>query len=186
MQKWQNLGSKLVYENPVLTVENVVRRLPGAEPADYVALHAPDWVNVLAVTQDGKVVLINQWRHGICAETLEIPGGMVDPGESPEKAAARELKEETGFVSDNWLKLGSVNPNPALFDNRCYTFLALDAWQEGEARPEDTEQIEVQKEPLQNLPELVSQGRIDHSLVVSALALYWLKYPGSLPVEPAV
>lgn len=140
-------------------------------------LDSVDWVNVIAVTTDDRVVLIRQWRHGAEGPILEIPGGMVDAGEEPEDAAARELAEETGYRAARWVALGSVNPNPALFGNRLHTFLAEDCEPAGEAHFDPHEETIVELVPRDAVPELVRAGRIDHALVLAALHWWSLRGP---------
>jgi ADP-ribose pyrophosphatase len=178
LRAWRTLNSKRMLNHPVLQVD-LERRSRGDEPAhEFVVLHSPDWVNVVPITSDGQVVLIRQWRHGTGEETLEIPGGLIDPGETPMTAGARELAEETGFQAQRMEPLGWVHPNPALFSNRCYTCLALDCYEAGPPRPEDTEQIEVELRPLDQVPELIRRGEISHSLVVAGFTRYWLAHGG--------
>src|SRR5688572_15281470 len=95
----------------------------GAE-RDFTVLDVPDWVNVIALTRDDRVVLIRQYRHGVDDMRVEIPGGMVDPGEEHAAAARRELAEETGYTAASWRHVGSVEPNPAIQGNRLHTWLA--------------------------------------------------------------
>lgn len=129
------------------------------------------------------MVLIRQWRQGSQAPSLEIPGGLVDPGETPQEAGARELLEETGYVAGRMLHLGQVNPNPALFDNTCHSFLALEALPLARQRLDDNERIEVITRPLGDLAGLVADGSIDHSLVLAALCFFWLRR-GWPPPQP--
>jgi 8-oxo-dGTP pyrophosphatase MutT (NUDIX family) len=177
VKSWRTERAETVLEHPVLRVERVRRRAGGAAH-EFLLLTSPDWVNVVPVTDEGMVVLIRQWRHGIAAPTLEIPGGLVDPGEKPAGAAARELAEETGYAAGGLEGLGWVHPNPALFGNRCFTFLATGCRPAGPPRPEDTEEIEVELAPLARVPELIREGRITHSLVVAAFARLWLSRGG--------
>ena len=128
MDRWKRLETKTIHETPVLTLEEVALLRPGRdEPVRFVQLRCPQWVNVIPFTEDGQVILIRQYRAGTHEVTLEIPGGMIDAGEDPADAAARELAEETGYVAGSLEPLGVVQPNPAIQDNRCYTFLARDA-----------------------------------------------------------
>jgi len=181
MRPWTTLTRDNRLDHPLLRVDMARRRRePGLE-RDFIVLTSPDWVNVVPITAHGEVVLIRQWRHGTEAETLEIPGGVVDAGESPRQAGLRELAEETGYQAGRVEELGWVEPNPALFTNRCHTLLATDCHRVGEQRPEDTEEIEVLTRPLDEVPGLVASGAIGHSLVVAALALMWLKRPGLAP-----
>lgn len=137
-------------------------------------LRFTDWVNVVAVTEDRRVLLIRQFRAGTRTVTLEIPGGLVEPGESPEAAARRELREETGYEAAEWRALGAVLPNPAIQGNRCHTFLALGARKTGDPQLEAAEDIDVEPTPLARIPELAASGAIDHTLVLSAFLRLWL------------
>ena len=134
-----------------------------------VVLESPDWVNVIAVTPDDRCVMVRQFRFGTRETTLEIPGGMVDSGETPDEAARRELLEETGFSAVRWTLLATVRPNPAFLDNTCHHFLAEAAVQRRAPHDEGGEDIGVELVPVPELPDRVRSGEIDHSLVVSAL-----------------
>jgi 8-oxo-dGTP pyrophosphatase MutT (NUDIX family) len=136
-----------------------------------VVVHAADWVNVIALTPDDQVVLIEQYRDGLDRIALEIPGGMIDPGESPEQAGVRELREESGFAGDSVELLGMVHPNPAFMTNRAYTVLVRGAREVGELQQDEGEDIAVRVVPFADIPELVRSGAISHTLVIAAFYL---------------
>lgn len=140
-------------------------------------LDCVDWVNVIALLPDDRVVLIRQWRHGAAAPILEIPGGMVDDGEEPRAAAERELFEETGYRAARWVALGSVNPNPALQGNRLHTFLAEGCEVKGETACDPHEETVVELVHRDAIPELMRAGRIDHALVLAAFHWWSLRGP---------
>src|SRR5436190_23151875 len=111
-------------------------------------LEAVDWVNVIALTPDDRVVLIRQYRAGTDSVHVEIPGGMIDGDEDPQTAAARELVEETGYTARIWKKLGRVAPNPAYQNNYLHSYLALDAERTAETRFDGNEVIAIDTVPL--------------------------------------
>jgi 8-oxo-dGTP pyrophosphatase MutT (NUDIX family) len=139
---------------------------------DFYVLEAPDWINVIPLTAQGEVVLIEQFRHGTGEITLEIPGGMVDEGETPRDAAARELLEETGYAASEVLALGSTRPNPAIQNNWIHTFLARDVSFQRAPVFDSTEHTAVRLVPLAHIPQLIAEGAITHALVV--VAFHWL------------
>jgi ADP-ribose pyrophosphatase len=141
---------------------------------EFYAIDSVDWVHVLPVTVTGEVVMIRQFRHGIQAITLEIPGGLVDPGLSPEEAARKELLEETGYGAGDLIPLGWVHPQPAVFSNRCLAFLAPAVTRERTASPEETEDIEILPVALTEIPALIRQGAITNAMVLITFYLYEL------------
>ena len=143
---------------------------------DFYILESTDWVNVIPLTQQNEVVLIRQYRHGIRENALEIPGGIIEPDDSPEGAARRELHEETGYRETEMILLGSVHANPAFLNNRCYTFLARDVRLEGNQSLDDREDIEVVLKPLEDIPCLIRDGKITHSLVLAAFYRFYMEY----------
>jgi 8-oxo-dGTP pyrophosphatase MutT (NUDIX family) len=126
--------------------------------------------------------MIRQYRHGSREVTLEIPGGLVDPGDTPEGAACRELLEETGYQAEEYVKIGVSNPNPAIFNNRCYTFIARNVRKVSDPKLDQAEDIEVVLVPLSDIPDLIRKGKIDHAIVISAFYLYFLQSQGGLTI----
>jgi 8-oxo-dGTP pyrophosphatase MutT (NUDIX family) len=129
----------------------------------------PDWVAVAAVDDGGRFVLVRQHRHGIDGPTIEPAGGLVDPGERPDRAALRELEEETGYRGAAIEDLGWVHPNPALQDNRCHLFLVRDARPIGAPHRSDEEDTEVVQMDAEEVQAAMWDGRITHALGILTL-----------------
>lgn len=143
---------------------------------DFYILESADWVNVIPLTPGREVVLIRQYRHGTREVTLEIPGGIVEAGDTPTAAARRELGEETGYAAAEMISLGCVHPNPAFLENRCHTFLARNARPAGPQAQDEKEDIEVLLKPLAAIPALIRSGQITHSLVVAAFYRLFMEF----------
>jgi 8-oxo-dGTP pyrophosphatase MutT (NUDIX family) len=168
--EWEVLSSEVLHDCRVFRVARATVRSPHTRATHpFFTIDADAWVNVVPTTARGELVMVRQWRHGARKLTLEIPGGLVDPGEAPETAAARELLEETGFAPQSVRRLGDVNPNPALFGNRVYTFLAENCERVGEVQNGALEDTRVELVPVRELPALLRAGEIDHALVIAAL-----------------
>jgi|SRR5699024_1351569 len=145
---------------------------------DFYVLEVPEWINVLPLTSDNHIVLVEQYRFGIEEPTLEIPGGMVDAGEDPKEAAQRELLEETGYGTNQWESLGKVSANPAIMDNFAHIYLARDCSYKKEPNLDTHERIKVHKIPIDIFLSYVNDGTIDHSIVVAAAGKYLLHQEG--------
>jgi 8-oxo-dGTP pyrophosphatase MutT (NUDIX family) len=157
----------------VLDLRSVHFRHPvrGTE-REFVVAHAPDWVNVVAVTPADELVLVRQFRFGSDAMSLEIPGGVIERGEAPAVAGVRELLEETGFGGGRVSDLGSVRPNPAIQDNLCHFILVDGAVPTGPLEWDADEEIQVSTVPVATALDWARTGRITHSLSVAALMFY--------------
>jgi 8-oxo-dGTP pyrophosphatase MutT (NUDIX family) len=157
----------------VLELRSVRFRHPqrGTE-RDFVVAHAPDWVNVVALTPDGRLVLVRQFRFGSGGLSLEVPGGVMEAGESPVAAGLRELSEETGYGGGAARLLGSVHPNPAILDNKCHIILVDGAVPTGPMNWDHDEEIEVSTAAVADALAWARSGRITHSLTIAALMLF--------------
>ena len=168
---WAVEQTREVARTPIFRLSARLSSHPeGARPrSEFYVLEAPDWVNVIPLTDDGQVVMVRQYRHGRREMTLEIPGGMVDPDDpSPLEAARRELLEETGYFAGQVEQIGSIAPNPAIQDNLCHSFVAGQLELRGAPRPDGTEELAVELVALERIPELIRRGEICHALVVVA------------------
>ncbi len=134
----------------------------------------PDWVNVVALTAEGDIVLVEQYRYGSGRVEIEIPGGVIEKGESPVDAGCRELLEECGYIGNKVSVIGQVHPNPAVQGNYCYTVLVEDAVRVAEQQLDDMEDIKVLLKPLKKVLSDISTGKSDitHGLVLNALSFY--------------
>ena len=176
-ERWERIASKQIADCRVFKVrEDLCRN--GEREANFFVIENPDWVNIIALTKEMQVVLIEQYRQGIENVILEIPGGMIDAGETPEAAARRELLEETGYASDEFVYLGKSHPNPAINNNTLHHFLALNVEKIEEVAFDEHESVVTRHAPLPEIPALIKSGAISHSLVVAAFqyfSFYWFK-----------
>jgi ADP-ribose pyrophosphatase len=174
LHTWERLAADIVYECRIFSLRRDRSRFSrdNAEHEFHV-LESPDWCNIVPLTADEHVVMVRQFRHGLGGYTLEVPGGMVDPGDcSPLAAARREMIEESGYDSDRVESLGVIHPNPAIQSNRCHSFVAYDVERRQVPTFDSTEETEVVLVPLARIPDLMRSGDITHALVV--VAFHWL------------
>jgi ADP-ribose pyrophosphatase len=181
LHTWHRLASEIVYACRIFALRrDRVRFSRDDVEHDFHVIESTDWVNIVPLTSGGDVVLVRQFRHGIGDCTLEIPGGMVDPGETPLVAARREMVEESGYDSPHIEAVGCIHPNPAIQNNRCHSFVALDAEHRHVPTFDSTEETEVVLVPLARIPDLIRAGDITHALVI--VAFHWLALRS--PSEP--
>ena len=141
---------------------------------EFVYLDAPNWVNVIAVTPEQEIVLVQQYRHGTRTITTEIPGGMCDRGENFITAGCRELLEETGYVGDAAKVIGVVHPNPAFQNNSCATVLVENAVAKQAQQLDPNEEICLLTIPLCEIPDKIRKGEITNSLVIAVFHMLHL------------
>jgi ADP-ribose pyrophosphatase len=174
-RNWTLLRSQEVLDQRIFRLRSDLYRFePSGEEQEFMVLDTPSWVNVVPITTEGSVVLVRQYRHGIQEVTLEIPGGMIDDGEEPQAAAARELLEETGYVAETIRPLSRVVPNPAVQNNYLYLFVAEGCRNTGKMQLDAFECIDVLESPLADIPELIRNGTISHAMVIAAFAFLGL------------
>ena len=171
---WKTLSSTPIADHRIFRIRSDRKVHPkhGSEH-DLLAVECVNWVTVLAVTRDQKLVMIDQFRHGTNTVELEIPGGMMDPGETdPIAAGLRELREETGYTGENAQLLGSIYPNPAFQTNTCYTVLVENCERRHELELDPVEDLATRLVPVTEIPSLLASRRVRHALVVVALTYY--------------
>ena len=171
--RWEKLGEHVRLSTRIFDVLGVRYRHPvrGTEQ-EFIVMQTPDWVNVVAVTPDQQLVLVRQFRFGIDAFSLEIPGGVMEAGEDPVVAGLRELREETGFAGGVAQLLGTVHPNPAIQANRCHYVLVESAVRSHELEWDADEEIHVETRPIDEVLALARRGGITHALVLNALMFF--------------
>ena len=172
MKPWRRAETERIHSCRIFDLDRI-RFVPpeGGEGCWYYVIDAPNWINVIPITDEGEVLMVRQFRFGVAQPTLEIPGGMCDGDEDPAVAAARELLEETGYRAGTVEEIGWVHPNPPIQNNRCYTFLARGLERVAEPDPDPDEAFEQLALPRSELDELIGNGEINHALVLAAFQL---------------
>lgn len=169
--KWSVEATKLLLHTPVFDVLQQTEQAAGGLRGDYVAMQAPDWVMTVPV-YEGQFVLVRQWRHAAERLSFEFPGGVADPNEEPSVTAGRELLEETGFRAGRLTLLGSCNPNPALFKNRFWCYLAEDLTPTGQQHLDADELLTYELRPVEEVIASFGGPEYPHALMGTALAFY--------------
>lgn len=166
---WKETGRKEILKTPVFTVSRTDSISPDGEEGNYIVMDASDWVITIPVLGN-HFLMVKQWRHGEKQISIEFPGGVKEKEETPEEGAARELKEETGYISKKMIYLGSMNPNPALMSNHVHFFAAYELEKTGEQNLDSDEFINVLQLPREEVYKSLGTPAYQHALMGTALA----------------
>ena len=168
---WKVLESKYLFKDNWLTARADTCETPsGKIVSPYYVLEYNDWVNCVALDDEGRVIMVRQYRHGIGKTILEIPGGTMDNDDpSPEYAMRRELLEETGYAFEKLIPMGAVAPNPASSNNVTYMFLATGGKKVQEQQLDQNEEIEIVFISMEELQQLLKNNQIRQALHVTCI-----------------
>lgn len=178
-RKWKVLEQEHILNlGPWLNVRRETVELPsGVQIPTWYVLEFPDWINVIAITEDGQFVMEDQYRHALGVTKYELVAGVVDPGETPLHAAMRELSEETGYEGGDWQLYMTLSPNPTNHNNLSYTFLATGVRKVREQHQEPTEDIHVDIMTRDEVWQLLCSGEIIQALHAAPLWRYMAEHP---------
>jgi ADP-ribose pyrophosphatase len=178
LAKWETINKKHIYDFRIFDAYIKTAHHPKwKKDADYVVIDSPDWVNIVPVTKDNKIVMVKQFRHGIEDFTLEIPGGLIEKDEDPKVAGMRECMEETGWGSDSdAIYIGKTHPNPAFMNNTCYSYLWEGCYEKTTQELDGNEDIEVVLLDSAELKNYINEFKIKNSLVMNGIFFYMLNY----------
>lgn len=169
--KWKTEKSEQLLNTVVFEVTKQTNVAANGLSGDYIIMNARDWV-ITIPEKDGKFLMVKQWRHGEKDLSIEFPGGVIDEGEEPQVAAVRELEEETGYKAGKLTKLGTVNPNPALFSNHVHIYLAEELVSTGKQHLDNDEFINYMEMPIDEVLEGMGTKAFPHALMGTAVAMY--------------
>jgi ADP-ribose pyrophosphatase len=171
IKPWEKLSSQSVGDFRIFTIRSDRKISPRTQQEhDFFVIDCVNWVNVIGLTPAHELVMVEQFRHGSNTVELEIPGGMMDAEDvTPEATAIRELREETGYEGKNARLIGQIFPNPAIMSNICFTVLVEDCRCVHPVAFDHGEDLVTRTIPAADMPRLVAEAKIQHSLVVVAL-----------------
>ncbi len=182
IEPWQVERSESVLDCRIFTVKHEWARSAASDKqGDFYVLDGPDWVSVVPITADGQLICVAQYRHGSRRIALETPAGQVEPGEPVEAAAARELREETGYSARSFTILGHTYANPAFMTNRFTAVLAEGATLSDPIAWDEHEEIELRLVPVDDIPGLLARSEVENTYNNLALSWYLLRKHGILP-----
>ncbi len=172
MKPWRVLESRTIVERRWLRVQEQRIALPhGGEIDQFHLLEMPNWVAVLAITEAFELVLVDQYRHGVARTSRELPAGVIEQGEAPERAARRELLEETGYASEEWSPLIEVATEPNRATTRAHFWVARRARRVAAQQMDPSENISVAIVPARSVLAEIESGAIVHGVHVAAILL---------------
>lgn len=175
MKKWVLQNKKNVFKSPLFSIESLSCRHPEKNvDHDFYVIDMTDWINIVAITDAGRFIMVRQHRLGTNECTLETPAGLIEANEPPEKAAGRELLEETGYTAGEIVLLKKLSVNPAIINNHLYFYLATGCVKSSAQNLDPAEDIEVLDFSHEEIISMIHSGKINHSIIITAFSLYFM------------
>jgi ADP-ribose pyrophosphatase len=184
MEKWIIHNKGEIFNKSIFKINNLECFHPGKNIShNFYVIDTPDWINVIALTQDRRFILVKQHRLGTDEITIETPAGLIENGENPETAARRELLEETGYVADDIIFLKKLSSNPSIMNNYIYFFLATGCRKISVQNLDKSENIEIGLLTVDEILDRIKSNSINHSIIITAFSLYFLSPYSNLDVS---
>ena len=174
MNRWKTLKSEYLIRRPWLTARRDAVQLPnGVINDEFYVLEYPDWVNIIAITPDGDFVFVRQYRYALDLDSIELCAGVIEPGETPEQGARRELLEETGYGGGTWQEIMTIGQNPSTCSNWTHCFLATGVEKLQDQNLDRTEDIDVLLLTRHQVLQMLQSGQLKQALMLAPLWQYF-------------